>query len=218
MTPTEGTLIAPAGDRPTVPVTAHRDQARQRRYPTDIPQPVIDHFHAMYYQVRWGAKDEVMQGMDETLGYTPVLAQDLSGEVRDLCDRVFTLQPEGVYTRGDMILQIRTFAERDEQLAEEQEARDIMNDPGRAIEALHDAGMPLTIDPKTTNLTPEGEVVGGYTDDVMNAVEEIVAKRKAEEAKREAAAAKPTPKRKVPTKYQEMSKVATAEAKKGQDK
>ena len=121
----------------TVAVTAERTRtAQQQRRPDHLPEEVIEHFLSVELQVRWGSRDETQQGMDQTLGYTPVLFDELPKDVQTLARRHFILQPDQTLTRGDMILQVRTFAEARAQMATEDEIRTIQESPDSQLEAF----------------------------------------------------------------------------------
>ena len=182
---TEGTLIVTADEyAKTRPVQAHRTDAHHRPSPTAIPEDLIEYFNGMQYSVRWGSRDELQQGMDVTLGWVAVLAEDLPEDMQKVARRwALIFQPDGTITRGDMILQSRSFAYRDEQAAIEQEKREALEDPGKYATDVEDAAAAqgIHIDPNRSFAHPVSSATG-YSADVIEAVQAAVEERKAREA------------------------------------
>lgn len=182
--------------QPTVPVTANRNLATQRVLPDDIPADVVEYFHGLSCHVRWGSTDGLQQAMDQSLGFTPVLHSDLNEDGQKLMESHFGGEPDGTFTRGDMLLQTCTFADRAYHRARQQDLKDSWESSEGQMERIEDGmGRKLHL----SSHVPEAgaSVVTALSDDTIKTAEmvrEAIKERQREEAPAaKAPTAKPGP-------------------------
>lgn len=170
-----------------VPVTAERTRVTQQLRTADImPEEFIEDFHARHLHLRWGSDDEVQQGMDSTLEFSPVLLEDLDEELQARARQLFKVHPDGTLTRGDMILQYRTFAAAQRQRDEEEEMRRMQEDPERQLDQFEDdihalvGNRPGVVDRRRSSIPPvRDQVVQGLPKHVLDVINEVVAEKQA---------------------------------------
>ncbi len=103
-----------AVDQSEKPITVTSRPRAARPSASYLPTELIDYFHSKNYHIGLRARNNVMKGQDQAVGWRDIRFSEQPDRIQGLMKELFDIENDLIY-RGDWIVRERTFSAQDEQ-------------------------------------------------------------------------------------------------------